>query len=180
MLSDITVARWLQCPTNDMLRNNRTDIRCPCRRCKLECLTEPDSGILEKHLKRNGLMYGHTRWINDETGDQEEDLNGGAPGNEEGHPDEVQDAGHQDQDAGHEDQEDAEHEDQDAGHEDQYFGHTDSTWVRDPHVQELLVKESLNARGATREKAKLAQLEKDAVTKLYEVAQLEKDEDTRL
>ena len=40
--------------------------------------------------------------------------------------------------------------------------------MRDPHVQELLVKESLNARGATREKAKLAQLKKDAVMKLYE------------
>src|SRR4051812_49842657 len=68
MLSDITVARWMQCVTNDMLRNNRTDIRCPCRRCKLECVTEPDSGILEKHLKRNGLMDGYTWWIRDEIG----------------------------------------------------------------------------------------------------------------
>src|SRR3954466_8999153 len=111
MLSDITVARWMQCATNDMLRNNRTDIRCPCRRCKLECVTEPDSGILEKHLKRNGFMDGYTQLISDETRDQEEDLNGGAPGNEEGQPDKDQDAGHQDQDAGHEDQADAEHED---------------------------------------------------------------------
>src|ERR1041384_8140307 len=110
MLSDIIVARWLQCATNDMLRNNTTDIRCPCRICKLECVTEPDSGILEKHLKRNGLMDGYTRWINDENSDQEEDLNGGALGNEEGQPDEDQDA--QDQDAGHVDQADAEHEDQ--------------------------------------------------------------------
>src|SRR3954465_608055 len=168
MLSDITLARWMQCVTNDMLRNNRTDIRCPCRRCKLECVIEPDFRILEKHLKRHGLMDGYTRWISDEAGDQEEDLNGGAPGNEEGQPDEDQDARHQDQDAGHEDQAYAEHEDQDAGNEDQYSGHTNSSWVRDPHVQELLVKEPLNARGAAREKAKLAQLEKDAVTKLYE------------
>src|SRR3954469_13671616 len=134
MLRDITVARWMQCATNDMLLNNRTDIRCPCRRCKLQCVTDPDSGILEKHLKRNGLMDGYTRWISDETGDQEEELNGGAPGNEEGQPDEDQDAGHQDQDVGHEDQADAEHEDQDAGHEDQYSGNTDSSWVRNPHV----------------------------------------------
>src|SRR3954468_16408437 len=146
MLSDITVARWLQCATNDMLRNNRTDIRCPCRRCKLQCVTEPNSVILEKHLKRNGLMDVYTRWISDETGDQEEDLNGGAPGNEEGQLDEDQDAGHQDQDVGHEDQADAEHEDQ-------YSGHMNSSWVRD-HVQELLVKEPLNARGAAREKSK--------------------------
>src|SRR3954463_7209645 len=91
MLSDITVARWMQCVTNDMLRNNRTDIRCLCRRCKLECVTELDSGILERHLKCNGLMDGYTRWISDEAGDQEEDVNGGAPGNEEGQPDEDQD-----------------------------------------------------------------------------------------
>src|SRR3954465_1201931 len=123
MLSDITLARWLQCATNDMLRNNRTDIRCPCRRCKLECVTEPDSEILEKHLKRNGLMDGYTRWISD----QEEDVNGGAPGNEEGESEEDQDAGHEDQDVVHEDQ-DAGHEDQDAGHEDQYSGHEDSSW----------------------------------------------------
>src|SRR3954469_12170764 len=126
----------MQCATNYMIRNNRTDIRCPCRRCKLKYVTEPDSGILKKHVKRNGLMDGYARWISDETGDQEEDLNGGAPGNEEGQPDEDQDAGHQDQDAGHEDQVDAEHEDQDVGHEDQYSG---SSWVQDPHVQELLV-----------------------------------------
>src|SRR3954470_10426522 len=135
MLSDITVARWLQCATNDILQNNRTNIRCPCRRYKLECVTEPNSGILEKLLKCNGLMDGYTRWISDETGDQEEDLNGGAPGNEEGQPDEDQDAGHQDQDAGHEYQDaenedqDVVHEDQDAGHEDQYSGHEDSSWV---------------------------------------------------
>src|SRR4051812_7961616 len=99
MMSDITVARWMQCTTNDMLQNNRTNIRCPCRRCKLECVTEPDSRILEKHLTRNGLMGGYTQWINDEAGDQKEDVNGGAPGNEDGQPDEDQDAGHEDQDA---------------------------------------------------------------------------------
>src|SRR3954470_255478 len=104
MLSDITVARWMQCATNNMLRNNRTDIRCPCRRCKLECVTEPDSRILEKHLKRNGLMDGYTRWISDEGSDQEEDVNGGVPRNEEGKPDEDQYTVHEDQDVGHEDQ----------------------------------------------------------------------------
>src|ERR1041385_3312123 len=84
MLSDITVARWMQCATNDMLRNNRTDIRCLCRRYKLKCVTEPDSGILERHLKRNGLMDGYTWWISDEAG-EEEDVN--ALVNEEGQPD---------------------------------------------------------------------------------------------
>src|SRR3954463_1694004 len=83
MLSDITVARWLQCATNDMLRNNMTDIRCPCRRCKLECVIETDSGVLQRHLKHNGLMDGYIRWISDEAGEGE-DFNGGAPGNAEG------------------------------------------------------------------------------------------------
>src|ERR1041385_1897722 len=86
MLSDITVAGWMQCATNDMLRNNRTDIRCLCWRCKLQYVTESDSGILERHLKCNGLMDGYTWWISDEAG-EEEDVNGGAPGNEEGQPD---------------------------------------------------------------------------------------------
>ena len=40
--------------------------------------------------------------------------------------------------------------------------------MRDPHVQALLVKEAFNARGAAREKAKLAQLEKYVVMMLYE------------
>ena len=79
MMSEITLARWMQCATNDMVWNNRTDIRCPCRRCKLECVTEPGSGVLQIHLMRNGFMDGYTRWISDEDG--EEDVNGGAPGN---------------------------------------------------------------------------------------------------
>ena len=49
--------------------------------------------------------------------------------------------------------------------------------MRDPHVQALLGKEARNARGAAREKARLAQLKKDAVTALYEGCN---DGDTRL
>jgi hypothetical protein len=39
--------------------------------------------------------------------------------------------------------------------------------LRDPHVQELLRKEMSNDKAAAREKAKLAQMEKDRVTPLY-------------
>ena len=39
--------------------------------------------------------------------------------------------------------------------------------LRDPHVQELLLKETSNARAAAREKAKLGQLEIDGMTPLY-------------
>src|SRR3954466_2043248 len=113
-------------------------------------------------------MDGYTRWITDEAG-EEEDVNGGAPVNEEGQPENS--GGREDEEHpvhDHEEDVEADHVDQDAGHEDQDVGHEDSRWVRDPHVQELLVKEALNARGAGREKAKMVQLEKDAVTKLYD------------
>ena len=180
-MSEIILARWMKCATDDMVRNNRTDIRCPCRRCKLECVTEPGSGVLQNHLMRNGFMDGYTRWISDEDG--EEDVDGGAPGNEEGQQDNNGEGGREDEEPpGHDHEEDAgaDHEDQDAGHEhedQQDTGHEDSSWVRDPHVQALLGKEARNARGAAREKARLAQLEKDAVTDLYEGCN---DGDTRL
>ena len=173
-MSEIILGRWMQCEINDMVRNDRMDIRCPCRRCKLGCVTEPGSGVLQNHLMRNGFMDGYTRWISDEAG--EEDVNGGAPGNEEGQQDNNDEGEREDEDPPRHDHEEgvgADHEDQDAGHEDQQdhedqdARHEDSSWVRDPHVQALLVKEAFNARGAAREKAKLAQLEKDAVTMLY-------------
>ena len=85
VMSEITLARWMQCATNDMVWNNRTDIRCSCRRYKLECVTEPGSGVLQSHLMCNGFMDGYTRWISDKA--VEEDVNGGAPGNEEGQQD---------------------------------------------------------------------------------------------
>ena len=42
---------------------------------------------------------------------------------------------------------------------------TSALW--DPHVQELLLKETSNAKAAAREKAKLAQVEIDGMTPLY-------------
>jgi hypothetical protein len=49
--------------------------------------------------------------------------------------------------------------------------------LRDPHVQELLLKEMSNDKAAAIEKAKLAQMEKDRVTPLYPWC---RPEDTRL
>ena len=49
--------------------------------------------------------------------------------------------------------------------------------LRDPHVQELLLKEPSNAKAAAREKAKLAQMELDGMTPLYPGC---RPEDTRL
>ena len=50
-------------------------------------------------------------------------------------------------------------------------------WVQDPHIQELLLKQTDNARASAQEKAKMDQLELDAVTPLYEGC---RPEDTRL
>ena len=57
-MSEIILARWMKCATDDIVRNNRMDIRCPCRRCKLVRWIDPDSGQLEDHLLRHGFMLG--------------------------------------------------------------------------------------------------------------------------
>jgi hypothetical protein len=120
-------------------------------------------------------MDGYTRWISDEDDDN---VHGAAMGNDEeghggdedfpGHDEGGEDAGYggEDQDAGHgEEDQDAGHgeEDQDAGAD----GTPSGSWVQNPYIQTQLLKQTSNARGAAREKAKLASLEKDAVTPLY-------------
>src|SRR3954466_15694471 len=69
IMSEGIVARFLKCATADMIRNNKTDIRCPCRRCKLNWVIDPDSGNLQEHLLRHGFMDGYTRWISDDEDD---------------------------------------------------------------------------------------------------------------
>ena len=72
---------------------------------------------------------------------------------------------HHVEDAGHDDEEDQDerhdHEDEDAGADDDG---PSTGWVQDPHIQELLLKQTDKARAAAREKTKLDQLEIDAVT----------------
>ena len=65
-MSESIVARYLKAAKADMIQNNRTEIRCPCRRCKLGSLIDPDSGELENHLLVRGFMVGYTRWISEE------------------------------------------------------------------------------------------------------------------
>ena len=132
-------------------------------------------------------MDGYTRWIQDDEDDEDvnvaangedEDQDAGAADHKDQH---VEAADHEDQGAGHDHEDQGagnEHEDQGARYEHEAEGAgPDSSWLRDPHVQELLLKETSNARAAAREKAKLEQMEKDAVTPLYEGCN---DEDTRL
>src|SRR5664279_4938688 len=62
-MSEGIMARYLKSAMADMIRNNMTEIRCPCRRCKLRSWIKPDSGLLESHLLVRGFMDGYTRWI---------------------------------------------------------------------------------------------------------------------
>jgi hypothetical protein len=152
-----------------------------------EVHVDPYSGSLQSHLLSRGFMDGYTRWISDEDA---ESVHGAGTGNdEEGHGGDHEDsprhddageyAGHseEDEDAGQgEDDQDARHgkKDQDAGHggneEDQdakQDGTPSGSWVQNPYVQAMLLKQTSNARDAAREKAKLVSLEKDTVTPLY-------------
>ena len=78
------VARYLKHATADMYRNNRTEIRCPCRKWKLGTLLNPFSGTLQEHLLMRDFMDGHTHWMSDE---DDEEVHGAAAGNEEGQQD---------------------------------------------------------------------------------------------
>jgi hypothetical protein len=109
----------------------------------------------------------YTQWISDEDDDN---IHGAATGNdEEGHGGDEhfpehdeggEDVGHggEDQDAGHGQDDGQDEEDQDAGHgeEDQDAradGTPSGSWVQNPYVQALLLKQTSNARDAAREKA---------------------------
>src|SRR5664279_5115846 len=146
IMSECVVNRYLRHATDDMLRNNRKEIRCPCRKCKREGLLNPFTGDLLTHLLRRGFMDGHTQWISD---DEDYEVHGAAAGNDqegqqfnnnEGQEDEEPDPAH---DAG----EDGEHdvtEDEDA--------RTPLTSVvQDPHLKELLLKKTTDYRSAARE-----------------------------
>jgi len=184
-MSESMVTRYLEAATADMIRNNKTEIRCPCRKCKLKSLIKPSSGVLENHLLMRGFMPGYNRWISDEDDD---DGNNGAAGNEERQQDNNDEGEQEDEEPpGHDHEGDGGHghhaEDGGHGHHEEDGGEDDDTQslltsaLRDPHVQELLLKETSNAKAAAREKAKLAQLEIDGNTPLYEGC---RPEDTRL
>ena len=70
------VNRFLSSAKAEMLQKNETEIRCPCRRCKLKSLiADPDSGQVRDHLLLRGFMDGY-RWQGDE--DDYEVVHGGA------------------------------------------------------------------------------------------------------
>ena len=69
IMSEGIVARFLKRAMADMIRNNKMEIRCLCRRCKLNWVIDPDSGNLQALLLRHGFMDGYTRWISDDEDD---------------------------------------------------------------------------------------------------------------
>ena len=64
MVSETMVDRWLRLAVQDMNENNRTNILCPCRRCKGGVWLDPyEDCRLMAHLLMTGFMDGYTRWI---------------------------------------------------------------------------------------------------------------------
>ncbi|KAK1620064.1 hypothetical protein QYE76_025581 [Lolium multiflorum] len=129
-----------------MVRNNMTLIRCPCRKCGLRQWIDPDSGQLEEHLLRRGFMLS----FNEE------------PAANVGHEEEA-DIGREDEESlehgVHHEEGEADEGDDDAGGDGGGDAESKQTpltsALRDPHVQELLLKDTGNAKP----EAKLAQME---------------------
>jgi len=142
-----------------------------------------DHGTLKAHLLMNGFMDGYTQWISEEE-DDDEDVHM-AGNNNMGLDKEMTDR-HEDDGAGHVGGEESGNDTgggEDSGHDKQESGHGGeeaavmpqssmllSAVVQDPHVRDLLRKSTTSERAASREEAKLAQLEVDLRTPLYEGA----------
>jgi hypothetical protein len=161
----------------DMYANNRTGIRCPCTRCKGVILDPFDRGSLKAHLLMNGFMDGYTRWISE---DDDEDVHM-AGNNDMGLDEEMTDRPEDDgtghgggEESGHGGGEDSGHGEEESGHGGEEATDTLqsstllSSVVQDPHVRDLLHKSTTSDRAASREEAKLAQLEVDSKTPLYD------------
>ena len=164
IMSEKIVDRYLKHATTAMFQNNRTQIRCPCRKCKEKNLLNPFDGKLQEHLLMRGFMDSHTHWMIDE-----DDAGAPSAGNEEGgkHKDIGDEEPHTNEGDQEAEQHGVDHESQEDG--DDADKQTPLTSVvRDPHVQELLMKMTTNDRGASREKSKMAQLEVDSNTPLFD------------
>lgn len=168
-MSSGRIARYKKDAKADMIRCNRSQIRCPCRSCKLVRWINPDSGQVEEHLLRRGFMNDHIQ----------------APAANVAHEEECErdDEGedhHEEGDVGGEDHHDQEGDAGGEDHHDDEGANTETPLIsalRDSHVQDLLLKETSNDRAATREKAKFVQMEIDAMTPLFPGC---RPEDTRL
>ncbi|KAK1670495.1 hypothetical protein QYE76_058654 [Lolium multiflorum] len=177
-MSSARISRYKIDAKEDMIRNNRRQIRCPCRSCKLERWINPDSGQLEEHLLRRGFMQDNQARPAPSNGAHEDHVERDDYHHEE-------DYHHADGDYHHEEEVGGEdhHEEEDAGGEDHHDEEEDSgatpliSALRDSHVQDLLLQETSNDRVAARERAKLSQMEKDGMTPIFPGC---RPQDTRL
>src|SRR3954470_3624921 len=64
MMTGGIVDRFLRFVKAEMIQKNETEIRCPCRRCKLSSLMDPDSSTIKGHLLMRGFMDGYLTGIN--------------------------------------------------------------------------------------------------------------------
>ncbi|KAK1696641.1 hypothetical protein QYE76_013338 [Lolium multiflorum] len=155
-MSESIVMRYLKHAIIDMYENNRTEVLCPCRRCKRGKWFDPYSGKLQGHLLTNGFMHGHTQWMSDDGAE----VNGAtAAGGNNGR----QEGGHHDIDDDEELVAQDDNLDDDNNLDDDEEVPLASV-VRDPHLQDLLLEKT---KGAKR-KSKLEQLEIDSNTPLYD------------
>ena len=88
------VNRFLRSAKAEMLQKNETEIRCPCQRCKLKSLMDPDSRQVRDHLLVRGFMDGY-RWQGDEN--DYEVVHGGRARNKEGQEDNSGEGGREDE-----------------------------------------------------------------------------------
>src|ERR1041384_5546665 len=159
MMAGGIMDRFLSFAKAEMIQKNETEIRCPCRRCKLSSLMDPDSSTIKGHLLMRGFMDG-CRWEGDEDdyevvhgGRETVRINeGGQRGNNAESGREEEESPGNDDDAGHN------HDVEDAGEDGD--GPSSMDWVQDPHLHQLLLNQARNnARVSAREKVNLNQLE---------------------
>ena len=156
MMSEKEVDRYLRHATVDMYKNDKDEIRCPCWKCKLMTLHRPFSRVVRDHLLMRGFMDGDAAlsWMND--GDDNVEVHAAKPTVE----DDVE-GDHdlmivEDNNEGREDEEPTTAYDN--GELVNYVGPTPmplTTYLKDPHLQELLLRPTSNDRAAAREKSKL-------------------------
>ncbi|KAK1662793.1 hypothetical protein QYE76_050952 [Lolium multiflorum] len=154
-MSESIVMRYLKHAIIDMYENNRTEVLCPCRRCKRGKWFDPYSGKLQGHLLTNGFMHGHTQWMSDDGAEVNgATASGGNNGRQEG--------GHHDID----DDEEFVAQDDNLDDDNNLDGDEEvplASVVRDPHLQDLLLEKT---KGGAKRKSKLEQLEIDSNTPL--------------
>ena len=173
VMSERKVDRYLRHAIEDMYKNEEQEIRCPCRKCKLMTLHHPYSGVVRDHLLMRGFMDG-SPWMNDEDDVLEVHAAPMAVHDDEGHHDDMMIV---------ENNNEVEEDEEPTAHDDGELDVVDAettpltSFLQDPHLQELLVRPTSNNRAAAREKSKLGQLEIDSNTPLYPGC---RPEDTRL